>query len=64
MLISGLVFGIYKWIGSYLVGISTPAGTVMIVGILIILGFQLLLSALNYDVNHEPSIPLSSQNIE
>jgi dolichol-phosphate mannosyltransferase len=64
LLISGLVFGIYKWIGSYLVGISTPAGTVMIVGILIILGFQLLLSALNYDVNHEPSIPLSSQNIE
>lgn len=64
LLTSGLVFGFYKWVGNYFAGTSTPAGTVMIVGILIILGFQLLLSALNYDVNHEPSIPLSSQNIE
>ena len=60
----GLSFGFYKWITNFIQGISTPAGTVMIVGILIIIGFQMLLSALNYDVSHEPKIPLSYLEIE
>lgn len=54
----GVVFGLFKWISNYITDTSTPAGTVMIVGILIIIGFQFLLSALNYDVNNSPSIPL------
>lgn len=64
LLISGITFGAYKWIVNHLANTPTPAGTVMIVGILIILGFQLLLSALNYDVSHEPSVPLIYMDIE
>ena len=61
---SGLFFGGYKWVINFTAGADTPAGTVMIVGILIILGFQLLLSALNYDVSHEPSVPLTYLELE
>ena len=61
---SGISFGALKWITSHMEGTSTPAGTVMIVGILIIVGFQLLLSALNYDVSHEPSVPLTYLDLE
>jgi hypothetical protein len=61
---SGLGFGGYKWVVNYIANTETPAGTVMIVGILIILGFQLLLSALNYDVSHEPTVPLTYLDLE
>ena len=61
---SGTIFGLYKWIGNHIAQTDTPAGTVMIVGILMIVGFQLLLSALNYDVSHEPSVPLSYLQVE
>lgn len=54
----GLTFGCYQWITHLMIGEETPAGTVMIFGITVILGFQLLLSALNYDISHEPAIPL------
>ena len=61
---SGISFGTFKWISNTIADSSTPAGTVMIVGILIIVGFQLLLSALNYDVSHEPSVPLTYLDLE
>ena len=61
---SGIFFGAFKWASNYIADASTPAGTVMIVGILIIVGFQLLLSALNYDVSHEPSVPLTYLELE
>lgn len=57
-LLAGLVFGIYQWMHHLRLGETTPAGTVMIVGLLIIVGFQLLLSAANFDITHEPSVPL------
>ena len=60
----GIGFGAYKWATNYIANTDTPAGTVMIVGILIILGFQLLLSALNYDVSHEPAVPLTYLDLE
>ena len=56
---SGISFGAFNWISNFIGNTTTPAGTVMIVGILVIVGFQLLLSALNYDVSHEPSVPLT-----
>ena len=56
---TGIGFGTYKWISNYFLNTTTPAGTVMIVVVLIILSFQLLLSALHYDVSHEPSVPLT-----
>lgn len=55
----GLFLGLYKWISNLVADVETPTGTVMIVGIFMLIGFQLLLSALNYDVSNEPSVPLS-----
>ena len=60
LLIFGVVFGMFYWISNSALGIVTPTGTVMIAAILVILGFQLLLAAITYDVMNLPKIPLSS----
>lgn len=58
---TGLTFGIYHWIISYQAMVATPTGTVMISALLIILGFQLLLGALNFDVQNIPNHPIQKQ---
>jgi glycosyltransferase involved in cell wall biosynthesis len=63
-LAAGLIFGAYQWAHHAQLGQTTPAGTVMIVGLLIIVGFQLLLSAVNFDITHEPSLPLQHRQPE
>ncbi|MGE5437093.1 MAG: glycosyltransferase family 2 protein [Syntrophothermus sp.] len=60
-IITGLAFGIYHWIVSYQMMVTTPTGTVMISILLIILGFQLLLGALNFDVQNIPNNPIQKQ---
>lgn len=60
-IITGLAFGIYHWIVSYQMMVTTPTGTVMIPTLLIILGFQLLLGALNFDVQNIPNYPIQKQ---
>ena len=55
----GIIFGIIKWNESVNTGIVTSTGTVMIAVLPIILGFQLLLSFLNYDISNIPKNPLS-----
>jgi dolichol-phosphate mannosyltransferase len=47
---SGLVFGIIKWIYYSKINEAAPTGTVMVATLLIVLGFQLLISFLNYDI--------------
>lgn len=59
--ISGLAYGIYHWIASYEAMATTPTGTVMISTLLVILGFQLLLGALNFDVQNIPNNPIQKQ---
>ncbi len=60
LFIGGLSFGIYEWIQS--INFNTPAtpGTVMIAALPTILGFQLMLSALQYDINNIPQKPLNN----
>lgn len=58
LLIAGLAFGGYHWWSNAAAGELTPPGTVMITGLLILTGFQLLLSAVNYDITHGPGTPL------
>ena len=60
-IVTGLTFGIYHWIMSYKAMVTTPTGTVMISILLIILGFQLLLGALNFDVQNIPNNPIQRQ---
>jgi hypothetical protein len=50
----GLIFGIYTWIHYASQNIFTPTGTIMIVTLSIILGFQFILQATQYDIINAP----------
>lgn len=54
MFIFGIIFGIYNWIFYYNKNELTPTGTIMIVTLSIILGFQLLLQAIQFDISSSP----------
>lgn len=58
---AGALFGALKWYLNATAGVDTPAGTVMIATLPIILGFQLLLSFLGYDIAAAPSDPLQTR---
>ncbi len=54
----GIVFGVVEWTTSVRTGVHASAGTVMLSALPVILGLQLLLSALNYDVANVPHLPV------
>jgi len=54
----GLIFGSIKWSESLSTGVPVSAGTVMLAGLPVIVGLQMLLSFVNYDVNNIPNNPL------
>jgi glycosyltransferase involved in cell wall biosynthesis len=54
LFIFGIMFGIVKYIKYTSMNLPAPTGTVVIPTMLIILGFQLLLAAANYDINNYP----------
>ncbi|BAO44270.1 glycosyl transferase family 2 [Thiolapillus brandeum] len=58
MLVFGVIFGGYHWIDSSRSGVPTPAGTVMLAAMPILMGLQLILSFIGYDVSSVPSKPL------
>lgn len=58
MLLFSLAFGITKWVKYARLGIPAPTGTVMIPVIFLILGFQLVLAAINIDLDATPKTPL------
>lgn len=60
--IFGFSVGIIHWIQSIYTSTPATTGTVMLAALPVILGFQLLLSALNYDVRNIPKNPLCKQN--
>lgn len=55
----GIVFGIHAWIEAGLVRVGATSGTVMLAALPIILGSQLLLMAIFFDIGNYPRIPLS-----
>jgi dolichol-phosphate mannosyltransferase len=61
LLLSGTVFGAKNW--AYYSALQTPApsGTVLLATIQIILGVQFLLSWITYDVNCNPTLPISTR---
>lgn len=59
LLIFGLSFGIYKWIQYASMGVPAPTGTVMLPTLSVLLGIQLLLSAIEIDLRSVPTEPLS-----
>ncbi len=58
LLMSGGGFGVYHWIHSSQEGIATPAGTVMLAALPILMGTQLILAFLGYDIANIPRRPL------
>ena len=57
----GITFGAEHWIGSAATGEPATAGTVMVSAMPIIVGVQLLLSAINYDIQSVPRMPRHPQ---
>ena len=58
LVLFGLLFGAWHWVDSVRSGIPAPTGTVMLAVLPIILGTQLLLSAISYDIGNRPAEPL------
>lgn len=54
----GVIFGCVEWSFSNQTNIPATSGTVLVATLPIILGFQLLLSFLTFDIANEPKIPL------
>ena len=60
LLLFGLIFGMYKWIQYASRGVPAPTGTVMLPTLSVLLGIQLLLSAIEIDLRSVPTEPLSN----
>lgn len=58
LVLFGAVYGISEWTLHAALNITTPAGTVMLAALPIILGVQFLLAFLNHDILAEPRVPL------
>ena len=58
MFLFGIFFGMHHWRLSFVEGVTTPAGTVMLAVLPIILGFQLILGFIGYDIANQPRIPI------
>lgn len=58
LFVSGCLFGAYHWINSLQEGVTTPAGTVMLAALPILMGVQLILAFLGYDIANVPRRPL------
>lgn len=57
LLFAGSVFGVYHLINSLQIGVATPAGTVMLAALPILMGAQLVLAFLGYDIANVPRRP-------
>lgn len=63
LVIFGLIYGTYEWHKNDNLGIATPAGTVALAGLPIIIGFNLLLSFLTLDVGNIPQSSLKNNTL-
>lgn len=60
LILFGTVFGLTHWHFSIIRNIPATTGTVMLAALPVILGFQMLLAAVHYDVTNIPNTPLHS----
>lgn len=59
----GAVYGLSHWISSARTGVETPAGTVMLAALPVIMGVQLILAFLAHDVASVPRRPLHKKTL-
>jgi glycosyltransferase involved in cell wall biosynthesis len=55
----GVIFGAVEWAGSLATSEPTPLGTIMLAALPVILGLEMLLQAINIDINSVPKKPIS-----
>jgi len=58
LLVGGSIFAINAWISAIAAQVPATAGTVGLIVLSIVLGMQMLLSALSFDIGNQPSVPL------
>lgn len=58
LLVFGVVYGAYHWLNSSQMGVPTPAGTVMLSALPLLMGLQLVMAFLGYDIASIPRQPL------
>ena len=58
LFVFGLTYGGLQWFDSAQLKILTPTGTIMIAALSILMGLQLILAFLNYDINATSNRPL------
>ena len=54
LLMFGSLFGTYTWYNAYITNTNTPLGTIMLVALPLIIGFQLFLFFLQQDISLVP----------
>lgn len=59
LLLFGIGFGAWHWGESAVHGVATPLGTIMLAALPVLIGLQLLLGFLNFDVASVPTRPMS-----
>lgn len=64
LLLAGLIYGGYHWLWYATHRIAAPTGTVVLAALMILLGFQLLLSAITLDLQSVPRDPINRGPIE
>jgi glycosyltransferase involved in cell wall biosynthesis len=60
LLLFGMIFGGIKWVQYWRLGVPAPTGTVILPTLSVLLGIQLLLSAVESDLRSVPKRPLSN----
>jgi glycosyltransferase involved in cell wall biosynthesis len=58
LLLFGTGYGLWQWNASIATGVPATAGTVILAALPVILGFQLLLAFLNFDIGNVPRRPV------
>ena len=61
---AGTLFGIARWTHSTITGVPATSGAVMLAALPVLIGVQLLLGALQFDIQNVPTDPLSRQGTE
>ena len=63
LLMFAIVFGLTNWIEARTLGIEASAGTVMLSALPFLAGLQLLLSAIGFDVDNQPTTPIQGKKL-
>ena len=59
LLLFGVIFGATAWRESIVTGVTASAGSVMLAALPVLVGIQLILAFLHYDISSVPSYPMS-----